>query len=170
MTTSTKYYGKYRGTVFNNIDPEQRGRLSIVVPDVSGLVPSTWAMPCLPIAGVQMGAYFVPPVGSGVWVEYEQGDANHPIWTGCWWGTQTEVPSMATAGVPASPNILLQSVGQNFIVVSDTPGGAGITLKMASGAMIVINDSGILLSNGQGATVSMNGSTVAINGTALTIT
>ena len=35
------YFGKYRATVINNIDPEMRGRLQVMVPDVLGLVPST---------------------------------------------------------------------------------------------------------------------------------
>jgi hypothetical protein len=46
-----RYYGKYRGTVIQNVDPEQRGRIQVMVPDVSGLMPSSWALPCVPIAG-----------------------------------------------------------------------------------------------------------------------
>ena len=61
-----KYFGKYRGTVVNNIDPMQMGRIQAMVPDVSNLIPTTWAMPCLPVAGIQMGVYAVPPIGSGV--------------------------------------------------------------------------------------------------------
>jgi hypothetical protein len=66
-----KYYGKYRGTVLNNVDPEQRGRLMLNVPDVLGVIPSSWAEPCVPLAGPTgppMGVYLVPPIGAGVWV------------------------------------------------------------------------------------------------------
>ncbi len=66
MNETHKYYGKYRGTVFNNIDPEQRGRIQAIVPDVSGLIPTSWAMPCMPIAGKLSGVYVVPQIGSGV--------------------------------------------------------------------------------------------------------
>ena len=38
-----RYYGKYRGTVVNNIDPMMRGRLLVTVADVGGLTPSSWA-------------------------------------------------------------------------------------------------------------------------------
>ncbi|RAP78306.1 phage baseplate assembly protein V [Paenibacillus montanisoli] len=165
-----RFYGKYRGTVINNVDPEQRGRLMVQVTGVTNVMPSTWAMPCLPLAGTQMGIHVVPPIGSGVWVEYEQGDIDYPIWSGCWWGTVAEVPPMALAGIPNMPNILLQTSGQNFMVISDVPGGPGITLKVNSGAMVIINDEGIVLSNGKGATISMIGPSVSINGTALTIT
>ena len=63
------YYGKYRGTVLNNIDPEQRGRLMLTVPDVLGPIPSSWAEACVPRAGPTgppMGVYLVPPIGTGV--------------------------------------------------------------------------------------------------------
>ncbi len=78
-----KYYGKYRGTVLNNVDPELRGRLMLTVPDVLGAIPSSWAEPCVPLAGPTgppMGVYFVPPIGAGVWVEFEAGNPDYPIW------------------------------------------------------------------------------------------
>ena len=73
----------------------------VQVPDVEGLLPSSWAMPCLPFAGKQMGAYMLPQIGSGVWVEFEQGDPDYPIWSGCWYGSVAEVPALALAGNPA---------------------------------------------------------------------
>jgi uncharacterized protein involved in type VI secretion and phage assembly len=165
-----QYYGKYRGTVINNIDPMQKGRLQVQVPDVMGLGLSSWAMPCVPLAGPQMGTYFVPIIGSGVWVEFEGGDPDSPIWTGGFWGSAAEVPALALAGLPTSPNIVLQTSGQNSIVISDVPGTGGIMLKSATGAMILINETGITISNGQGATIMLTGPTVTINQGALAIT
>jgi uncharacterized protein involved in type VI secretion and phage assembly len=169
MTDKTRYLGKYRGTVFNNVDPERRGRIQALVSDVYGTAPSTFAMPCFPVAGTQMGHFVVPPVGAGVWIEFEQGDKDHPIWSGCWYGSQAEVPPIANAGSPASPNMVLQTLGQHSIVLSDLP-GLGITLKIASGATIMINDSGIVISNGQGASISLVGPTVTINQGAFAVT
>src|SRR5215469_7982782 len=165
-----RYYGKYRGTVLNNVDPMQMGRLMAMVPDVLGLTPSTWAMPCVPVAGLQAGVYSVPQVGSGVWVEFEQGDPDYPIWVGCYWGSVAEVPVLALAGVPASPNILLQTTAQNSVVVSDLPGPTGgIMLKSATGATLIVNDTGIYIQNGKGASIIMTGPTVNINAGALTV-
>lgn len=164
------YYGKYRGTVVNNLDPMQMGRLLVMVPDVMGVGLSSWAMPCVPLAGPQMGAYFVPVIGSGVWVEFEGGNPDYPIWTGGFWGSAAEVPALALAGLPASPSIVLQTAGQNSIVVSDLPGAGGIILKAATGAMIMINETGITISNGQGAMIMLNGPTITINQGALVIT
>ena len=89
---STKYYGIYRATVFNNVDPMQMGRINVIVPDVGGVTPSTWAMPCVPMAGKQMGAFFLPQIGAGVWIQFEGGDPDYPVWTGGWWGNAAEVP------------------------------------------------------------------------------
>ena len=93
--TSGRFYGKYRGLVLNNIDPMQQGRLMVQVPDVAGLAPASWAMPCVPIAGIQNGMVALPMIGSGVWVEFEQGDPEHPIWVGCFWGSAAEIPALA---------------------------------------------------------------------------
>ena len=84
----------------SNVDPEQRGRIMAMVPDVLGMAPSTWAMPCFPIAGKQQGAYFIPQIGAGVWIEFENGDTDHPIWTGCFWGSAAEVPALRSPATP----------------------------------------------------------------------
>ena len=166
-----RFYGKYRGTVIQNVDPEQRGRIQAMVPDVSGLIPSSWAMPCVPIAGKQSGVYVVPQIGAGVWIEFEQGDPDYPVWTGGYWGSAAEVPVLALAGNPASPSVVLQTGLQNLISISDVPGPTGgILLKSASGAMVMINDTGITISNGKGATIVLAGPTVTINNGALAVT
>ena len=169
-----KFFGKYRGTVVTNIDPKMEGRLLVQVPDVLGFGASSWAVPCVPLAGptgTQMGAYFVPPSGTGVWVEFEQGDPNDPIWVSCRWGSAADVPALAHAGLPLSPNIVLQTAGQNSLVISDLPGPTGgIMLKSASGATIIVNDTGIYIQNGKGASIVMTGPTVTINNGALVIT
>jgi uncharacterized protein involved in type VI secretion and phage assembly len=166
----TKYYGKYRGTVVTNVDPMQQGRLMVTVPDVT-LPPSTWAMPCFPLAGIQAGVWVIPNPGTGVWVEFEQGDADHPIWSGCWFGSAAEVPALVRAAPPVTPPIVLQTQGQTTLMLSDVPGPTGgILLKTATGALISINDVGITLSNGKGATITLTGPTVTVNAGALAVT
>lgn len=171
MSEPESYYGKYRATVLNNVDPQQMGRIQVTVPDVSNLSPSSWALPCMPLSGAQAGAYLVPTIGAKVWVEFEQGDPDYPIWSGGWWGSAAEVPTLALAGNPASPSIVLQTTGQNSLVISDLPGPTGgLMLKSTTGAMILVNETGITISNGQGATIMMNGPTVTINNGAMVIT
>jgi uncharacterized protein involved in type VI secretion and phage assembly len=168
----TKFYGKYRGTVVQNIDPQKRGRLTCTVPDVLGSVPSSWCEACAPLAGPTgraMGVYLVPPIGAGVWVEFEQGDPERPIWSGCRFGSN-DVPSQAFTGLPVSPNIVMQTAGQNSLVISDLPGPTGgIELKSATGVSLIVNDTGIYLKNGKGATVTLIAKVVNINNGALNI-
>ena len=171
MTEPTRYYGKYRGTVVNNVDPLQIGRIQVMVPDVSSLMLSSWAMPCLPVGGMQMGMFTVPSIGAGVWVEFEQGDPDYPIWTGCFWGVTAEVPAMAKTVPPGVSGITLQTTLMNGIVISDLPGPTGgIMLKSPTGATIIVNDTGIYIQNGKGASIMMTGPTVTINNGALVIT
>jgi hypothetical protein len=165
-----RFLGKYRGMVLNNIDPMQQGRLLVQVPDVGGLMPASWAMPCVPVAGIQNGLFAVPIIGSGVWVEFEQGDPEHPIWVGCFWGSAAEVPALARLTPPAVPAITLQTPLQNGITVSDLPGPTGgIMLKSTTGAMLIVNDTGIYIQNGKGAFITLVGPTVTINNGALTV-
>lgn len=171
MNDMKKFYGKYRGTVLNNIDPLQIGRIQVIVPDVSNVLPSSWAMPCVPVAGIQMGMYTVPPIGSGVWVEFEHGDPDYPIWVGCFWGTAAEVPALARLVPPAVPGITFQTTLQNGITINDVPGPTGgIMLKSTTGATIIVNDTGIYIQNGKGASIVMAGPTITINQGALVIT
>lgn len=166
----SKLFGKYRGSVLSNIDPLQMGRLMVQIPDVANVIPSTWAMPCVPFGGIQAGMYALPAVGAGVWVEFEQGNPDFPIWVGCFWGSTSEVPSLALAGPPGLQQVVLQTTGQNTLMVSDAPGPTGgILLKTAAGAMISITDTGITISNGQGASIVMNGPAVTINQGALEV-
>jgi uncharacterized protein involved in type VI secretion and phage assembly len=166
------YYGKYRGVVVNNIDLENRGRIQATVPDVTSLIPSTWAEASVPLGGgpPPMGIYVVPPIGANVWIEFEKGDPNYPVWTGCMWGFQAEVPTLALAGIPGDPNIVLQTTGQHTLMLTDVPGPTGgIMLKSATGSMIIVSDAGITITNGKGATITMIGNTITMNEGALTI-
>ena len=165
------FVGKYRGTVIDNVDPMQMGRIMVEVPDVSNVLTSTWAMPCVPFAGPQSGSFAVPPIGASVWVEFEQGNSDYPIWSGCFWGSAAEVPALALAAPPGVQAIVLQSVGQNTLMISDVPGPTGgILLKSSTGATIAINDTGITISNGQGATITLTGPSVTVNLGALVVT
>ena len=168
--SGVRYYGIYRATVVNNIDPMQMGRINVLVPNVGGVTPSTWAMPSVPFAGKQMGAFMVPQIGAGVWIQFEGGDADYPVWTGGWWGSAAEVPALALAGVPADPNVVIQSTLQNALVISDLPGPTGgIMLKSTTGATIIVNDTGIYIQNGKGASIVMVGPTVMVNNGALVV-
>jgi hypothetical protein len=83
------HYGKFRGIVIDNADPERIARVKVSVPALLG-DKEVWAMPCLPYSPAPPGLSFLPQIGSQVWVEFEGGDLVYPIWTGCFW-TRPEV-------------------------------------------------------------------------------
>jgi uncharacterized protein involved in type VI secretion and phage assembly len=163
-------YGKFRGTVINNVDPMQIGRIQAMVPDLAGFIPGTWAMPCLPMAGINTGVFTVPMIGSGVWIEFERGDQDYPVWVGGYWGSAAEVPVLAHAVPPGVSGITIQTTLKNGIVVSDVPGPTGgILIQTTTGAMISVSDVGIIISNGKGAIINMTGPSVDVNLGALTV-
>jgi hypothetical protein len=129
-----RYYGKYRGLVVNNVDPLQLGRLQAMVPEVLGESPSGWAQPCAPYGGTACGFFAIPPVGAGVWIEFEAGDVSRPIWAGTWWATG-EVP-MDQLGVPAQPTTKILRSDFGLIVALDDVKQT-ITLSDALGVNLV---------------------------------
>jgi hypothetical protein len=157
--------------VMDNVDPENRGRLMLQIPDVLGDSPSSWALPCFPFTGIQSGCFVVPGVGSPVWVEFEHGDPDKPIWVGCWYQSLSDLPTQAKATPPAVQAFVLQTLLNTLLMVSDLPGPTGgILLQTPAAAMISVSDTGITISNGQGASISMVGPTVTINNGALVVT
>lgn len=164
---SNNFYGKYRGTVTDIQDPLMIGRVRAKVPDVMGDLESGWAMPCAPFGGSGMGFFALPKAGAGVWIEFEHGDPDYPIWTGCWFGSVAEMPSDLLA--PPYKKVLLMTEGGHSIVLDDTPGIGGITLKTSGGQKIVMNATGIEIDNGMGAKLKMTGPQVSINDGALDV-
>lgn len=164
MTKGTALFGKYRGKVLNNVDPLGQGRIQAQVLD---LMATNWAAPCFPVAGM----FGVPPIGSLVWIEFEKGDLDYPIWTGCFYGSSAEVPEMAKVGPPMLHLMTVETPSQNGITITDAPGPTGgITIKSSSGATIIVNATGIYLSNGQGASIEFVGPSVIVNNGALSVT
>jgi uncharacterized protein involved in type VI secretion and phage assembly len=163
-----QYFGKYRGTVVNPVDPMRQGRIQVTVPNI--LPMSTWALPCLPFAGIQQGMYVTPFVGAGVWIEFEGGNPDQPIWVGGYWGNPGEIPALAQATPPGLQAFCINTVGQNTLLLSDMPGPTGgFLIKTTTGAFISVSDLGIIINNGKGAQISMMGPAVDINFSALTV-
>jgi len=164
---SGQFYGKYRGTVTDIQDPLMTGRVRAKVPDVLGDQESGWAMPCLPFGGSGMGFFALPKVGAGVWIEFEHGDPDYPIWAGCWIGSLAEAPSELLA--PPYKKVVLKTEGGHSIILDDTPGIGGITLQTSGGQKIVMNATSIEIDNGMGGTIKMTGPQVSINSGALEV-
>lgn len=127
-----RFFGKYRGKVANNIDPLQLGRLQVQVPSIYGSDRLSWAMPCTPYAGSGEGLFLLPPIGANIWVEFELGDPDYPIWAGCFWG-QTQNPAAPTA----LPPLKMLKTASITLKMDDTPGAGGVTLEVKPPAVVV---------------------------------
>lgn len=167
--SGNRFLGKYRGRVVDNADPLRIGRITASVPDVLGDEPSTWALPCLPFTGREAGHYAVPEPGAGVWVEFEQGDPSYPIWSGCWYGHDDELPEDALADEPPYEPVVIQTPKKHKIVMSDVPGGKGILLQAPGGAYVQIDEKGVHIGTGAGASISLVGDQVDINEGRITV-
>jgi len=158
------FYGKYRGIVIDNQDPQGLGRIRARVQDIFGENTSGWALPCSPYAGDGVGLFLIPPVDAWVWIEFEHGDPEYPIWTGCFWA-QGQTPKN-----PALPEQKILKTETGTITLDDTQGSAGITIETTAGMKIIINSESIEIDNGQNATIKLSGPKVSINDTALEVT
>ncbi len=163
-----KFFGKYRGIVTDIQDPLMTGRIRAHVPDVLGDQDSGWALPCFPFGGSGMGFFALPTVGAGVWIEFEHGDPDYPIWAGAWVGSAADLPPDLLA--PPYKKVLIKTSGGHSITLDDTPGIGGITLQTSGGQKVVINSIGIEINDGQGGVVKLTGPQVSINNGALDVT
>ena len=183
------FYGKYRGVVFDNNDPWKIGRLQAKVQEIFGKDPSGWALPCVPYAGIGVGLFLIPPKGALVWIEFENGDPDYPIWSGCFWADE-KVPNIVPAN-PYDPDTKILKTDIGKIEINDKQGkqqsitieakigkqtmnlvmdssGIEISYGNAKGAFVKLNDSRIEINSGK--TVELKSKTVSINGTALEVT
>src|SRR6476469_9480802 len=117
-----QFFGKYRGKVTANQDPMNQGRIQVSVASIFEEGKQSWAMPCSPYAGKGIGLFTIPPVGTNVWVEFEGGDPDYPIWSGCFWANN-ELPQEARVSKPDEV-IVLKAFA--------TGSSKGITIKMSS--------------------------------------
>lgn len=83
---TSQYFGIYQGSVTSISDPENRGRLKVICPDVlGGDEESAWCDPVVPVAYDNGGDFCMPEVGEMVWVMFIAGDVDSPVWLGGWW-------------------------------------------------------------------------------------
>jgi uncharacterized protein involved in type VI secretion and phage assembly len=148
-----RYWGKYRGTVESVEDDERMGRITVMVPSVYGDEVSPSALPAVPFAGPDHAFLVLPKQGDGVWVEFENGDPSHPIWTGCWWA-RGELPAEAAAETrvlitPAGLKLVLDDDAKEIKILHGTKGEitlseSGITIRFGRNS-IKLADDGIKL-------------------------
>ena len=162
-----QFFGKYRGKVTNNLDPLQLGRVQVEVPAVLGDGRLSWALPCVPFAGPGVGFFALPPVGANVWVEFEGGDPDFPIWAGCFWDPGQVPVKPATPFVTA---LKTKGISLQFV---DRPGAGGFTLEVKPPAVAIplkmtFTSAGIEIRNGKNS-IKLSPVSVNVNDGALEV-
>jgi uncharacterized protein involved in type VI secretion and phage assembly len=165
------YYAKYRGKVTNNEDPDREGRICVRVAAVLGGKEIFWALPSVPYAAKDVGFFFLPPVDSNVWIEFEGGNLQHPIWTGCFWN-KGEIPVLDNVSYKEVPSIKVIKTEKAMIKLNDLSeeGDGGVTIETNSGLKIVMNDSSIEISSSSTRSVKLTPDSVSVNDDALEVT
>lgn len=151
-----RFWGKYRGKVATNKDPLHLGRIQVTVPAIFGEGRLSWALPCTPYAGKNVGLFMIPPLDANVWVEFEGGDPDYPIWSGCFWG-QNELPQNARVEDPAKVQVF-QTEG--ITLTLSNLNNKGITLEVKSPVVerplkMIFNADGIELNNNNQTTAKL---------------
>lgn len=165
-----EHLGKMRGTVVSIDDPKSCGRLRVQI-SLGGQPVEVWADACIPYAGGNNGFYAIPPVGSGVWVEFVEGDIDQPIWTGCWWKEGELSGALASGPSLNAFPVVLQSTGMHRLILGSGSGDA-VVIETASGEQgprIVMTDSSVKISCGPTMSVEITSSEVKINSDGLVV-
>ncbi len=147
------YWGKHRGKVVDNTDSKGLGRIKVKVPGLTGET-VLQALPCTPYAGPQVGFFMIPPLDANVWIEFEGGDLDKPIWVGCFWGDgnkeETKPPTDARA-----PDVNVLQTDKLVLILDDQ--NSRLTAKLKEKAdkgagqtkSLVMDKSGIVLTSDQ---------------------
>lgn len=136
-----RYYGKYRGFVVDNEDPETRGRIKVKVPTVLGDQSTGWALPCMPFGGLaNQGLFMVPEVDSQIWVEFEEGNVDKPLWVGVFWQQASDTPEEAQVTPPTTR--ILRTPSGHVMQFDDKEGEEQYRLAHPSGTELIVNPQG----------------------------
>jgi uncharacterized protein involved in type VI secretion and phage assembly len=143
--SQNKHWGKYRGFVKDRNDKEQLGRLKVTVPSVLGDAVTGWAWPAMPYAGANLGFFFLPQDNDLVWIEFLEGDLEHPLWSGGGWtkpGGTTEIPADAKANYPDTQ--VLRTKAGHVLVFEDKNGSEQIVITDKAGSSITLAQDGTI--------------------------
>jgi uncharacterized protein involved in type VI secretion and phage assembly len=149
-------YGKYRAFVVDNKDPENRGRLRLLIPSVLGEAETDWALPCFPFGGGKSYGWFaVPDSDAQVWAEFEEGDINRPIWTGVFWQNEDGIPEDAAKSPPTTR--LFQTPSGHIMQFDDEEDKESFRLFHPREAEISIDKNGsMVLRDASGANITLD--------------
>ena len=143
----------------------------VQVPDVSNILPSSWAMPCLPFAGIQSGFFAVPRDRLDGVDRVRAGRPGLPdldrLLLGDGGARSRRWPWPRRRACSRSSSRRSARTRCSSATRRARPGASCSSRRR--GALISVSDAGITISNGQGATITMTGPPVTVNEGALEV-
>lgn len=136
-----KFYSIYRAFVVSNQDPKNLQRLKLIIPDLTGeLIYDYWCPPRGVYFGKGYGTQVLPQKGDLVWLEFEQGNPECPVWSHGY-PALTEPPE--DSELTDKSAFWFKSPKGHCILINDTNGT--IYAKHSSGNSALINEKGVSL-------------------------
>lgn len=136
--------GIYRAIVKDISDTQNRARIKVLIPAIHdenekiGNLP--WADCCSNVAGPDRGILRVPDVNDVVYIMFEQGDKEYPVWLGSWWG-KNDLPSEVPKGNESDHLVIKQ--GEGFSIdISDENGDKYISISTQDGTEVKLDETG----------------------------
>jgi hypothetical protein len=152
-----RYFGKYSGVVKDNRDDTDQGIVTVTVPTIFPADEIVAARPALPY-----GVFFVPEVDTGVWVEFEGGDSEFPLWTGVQHTQATWAPEAAVSPPTARA---VRTPSGHLLVFDDTSGSESVLLTDGVHSHLLRFDAdGVTVTDGT------NGHEVVLSSSGITVT
>jgi|AntAceMinimDraft_11_1070367.scaffolds.fasta_scaffold04116_7 hypothetical protein len=131
-----RYYGIYKGFVHSNEDPDNLGRLQIIVPKVYGKnVYKKWALSKGIYCGKGVGSFWLPNKDDTIWVSFEGGDIRFPVWEYGWW-RDGDVPENAEPEIK-----VFQTTSGHRMTFDDK--NELIRIKDKHGHIVELNENGV---------------------------
>lgn len=139
---SEKFFGKYKAIVRDLDDPRQMGRIRVQCPSVTGNGLTGWCQPCIPVAYEGAGDIALPRKGDTVWIEFEEGNLDLPIWVGNFY-SQLNTP-LQDFGYDHDTRVI--SWFNCKILMKENE----LTISVGDDTLMTLSDAGIIIMSGGG--------------------
>jgi uncharacterized protein involved in type VI secretion and phage assembly len=135
-----RIYGVVTAIVTNNQDPDGTGRLRVRFPWLAaeGEGESWWARMAVPMAGNEIGTWFLPDVDDEVLVAFERGDPRFPYVIGALWNANRVPPEAADED---NTKRTIKSKSGHVVRFDDTDGAEKIEIVEAKEKVTITIDS-----------------------------
>ena len=155
-STEERFYGVVVGTVIDNLDPQEQGRIKVKLQDFG--IDSEWCQVSFFYAGNGYGSFFVPEIGDQVLVAFNHGDMLRPIILGSLYNDKDKPPTERTADkdqkmirtkgkheflmddTPSKEKVQLKTKGEHELLMDETPGKEKVQLKTKGGHTVLLDD------------------------------